>query len=264
MGAAYLDQASAVLRSDVLPYLDNLVATNANRVDASFTAVAATPWILALGVVALVVFVVVQTWLARRTHRRLNSGLFWATILALVASIAGALVLGTTAQKASDVQRGPYDDTFAVSQAYSLANDAKSMESFTLIKRGSGAAYEELYQTETADARGFLASVDDALVQSLDAWTAKHEEIRALDDGGNWDDAVALATSDAPDSPNAAFDAFSTDASTSLEASAAETHDALAGAGTSVVLVGWLILLAGLVAAVLSWRGISKRVEEYR
>jgi len=114
VGAAYLDQASAVLRSDVLPELDSLVSTNANRVDSSFAAVAATPWILALGVIALVVFVVVQTWLARRTHRRLNSGLFWATILALVASIAGALVLGTTAQKASDVQRGPYDDTFAV------------------------------------------------------------------------------------------------------------------------------------------------------
>ncbi|WP_028046417.1 hypothetical protein [Cellulomonas sp. URHE0023] len=264
VGAAYLDQASTVLRSDVLPELDTLVQTNADRVDSSFDAVSATPWLLALGLVSLVAFVVVQTWLARRTHRRLNSGLFWATILALAASVAGAFVLGTTAASASDVRDGSYADTVAVSKAYSLANDAKSMESFTLIKRGSGQAYEETFQSETAQARELLAGVDDALVQSLDAWTAKHAEIREKDDAGQWDEAVALAISTEPDSPNAAFDAFTTAASESLQASAAATQEALSGAGSSAVLVGWLILAAGLLAAVLSWRGISKRVEEYR
>jgi hypothetical protein len=264
VGAAYLDQASTVLRSDVLPELDTLVRTNSDRVDSSFDAVSETPWLLALGLLALVAFVVVQTWLARRTHRRLNSGLFWATLLALAASVAGAFVLGTTATNASEVRTGSYADTVAVSTAYSLANDAKSMESFTLIKRGSGQAYEETFQTETAQARDLLVGVDDALVQSLDAWTAKHAEIRTLDDDGKWDEAVTLAISTGPGSPNAAFDAFTTAASDSLESSAAATQQALSGAGSAVVLVGWLILLAGLVAAVLSWRGISKRVEEYR
>ncbi|WP_426595747.1 hypothetical protein ACPPVS_09045 [Cellulomonas sp. McL0617] len=264
VGAAYLDQASSVLRSDVLPELDSLVKTNSDRVDSSFDAVSETPWLLTLGLIALVAFVVVQSWLARRTHRRLNSGLFWATILTLVASAAGALVLATTAQHSASVRTGSYADTVAVSQAYSLANDAKSMESFTLIKRGSGQAYEKIFQTETAQARTLLAGVDDALVQSLDAWTAEHQKIRALDDAGQWDQAVALAISLAPDSPNAAFDAFSTAATGSVEASATATQDALSGAGTAAVLVGWLILLAGLVAAVLSWRGISRRVEEYR
>ncbi len=264
VGAAYLDQASSVLRSEVLPELDTLVQTNSDRVDSSFAAVSNTPRLLALGVVALIAFVVVQVWLARRTHRRLNAGLFWATVLALVASVAGAFVLDRSAQNAADVRTGSYADTVAVSKAYSLAHDAKSMESFTLIKRGSGQAYEETFQTETAEARSLLAGVDDALVQSLDAWTAKHADIRELDDAGKWDDAVALAISTEPDSPNAAFDAFSTAASDSLEASAAATQDALSGAGTAAVALGWLILVAGLVAAVLSWRGISKRVEEYR
>jgi len=264
VGAAYLDQASTVLRTDVLPELDALVDTNSARVDASFDSVGSTPWILALALISLIAFVLVQTWLARRTHRRLNAGLFWATILALAATVAGAVVLGSTARNAADVRSGTYADTVAVSRAYSLANDAKSMESFTLIKRGSGAAYEEQFVAETTEARTLLASVDDALVQSLDDWTAAHEQIRTLDDGGQWDEAVALAISTGPGSPNAAFETFSTAASTSLEASAAQTHDALSGAGTSAVLVGWIILVAGLLAAVLSWRGISKRVEEYR
>lgn len=266
VGAAYLDQASTVLRTDVLPHLDDLVGANSDRVDASFDSVASVPWLLALGILALAVLVVVQVWLARRTHRRLNAGLFWSTVLALAASVGGAVVLGSTAQRATDVQHGPYDETVSVSQAYSLANDAKSMESFTLIKRGSGASYEETFVAETDEARTLLSrdTVDPGLVPLLDDWVAAHQEIRKLDDGGDWDGAVALAISTGDGTPNGKFDAFSTAASTSLEASAHETHVGLSGSGGSAVLVGWLMLVAGLLAAVLSWRGISTRVEEYR
>ncbi|MEZ0448836.1 hypothetical protein [Cellulomonas sp. ICMP 17802] len=266
VGAAYLDQASSVLRTDVLPHLDDLVDANSDRVDAHFDSVSSVPWLLALGILALAVLVVVQVWLARRTHRRLNAGLFWSTVLALAASIGGAVVLVSTAQRAADARTGPYDATVAVSRAYSLANDAKSMESFTLIKRGSGAAYEEQFVKETDEARTLLSrpTVDATLVPLLDDWVTAHASIRALDDGGDWDGAVALAISGAPGDPNDVFQTFSTAASTSLEASAARTHDALSGSGGSAVLVGWLMLAAGLLAAVLSWRGISTRVEEYR
>ncbi|GEK20175.1 hypothetical protein [Cellulomonas xylanilytica] len=266
VGAAYLDQASSVLRSDVLPQLDELVQANSDRVDASFDSVASVPWLLALGILALAALVVVQVWLARQTHRRLNVGLFWATVLALAASIGGAVVLGSAAAKAGDARNGPYDATVSVSEAYSLANDAKSQESFTLIKRGSGAAYEEQFVLKTDEARELLArpTVDPALAPLLDDWVASHQEIRALDDAGRWDEAVALAISEEPGAPNDLFEAFSTAASTSLEASAEVTHDALSGSGGSSVLVGWLMLVVGVLAAVLSWRGISKRVEEYR
>jgi hypothetical protein len=266
VGAAYLEQASTVLRTDVLPHLDDLVGANSDRVDASFDSVGSVPWLLALGILALAALVVVQVWLARRTHRRLNAGLFWSTVLALAASIGGAVVLGSTAASAGDARHGPYDATVSVSRAYSLANDAKSMESFTLIKRGSGAAYEETFVAETGEARTLLSrpTVDTALVPLLDDWVTAHGTIRTLDDGGDWDGAVALATSEAPGDPNDVFATFSTAATSALEASAAQTHDALSGSGGSAVLVGWLMLVAGLLAAVLSWRGVSTRVEEYR
>lgn len=266
VGAAYLDQASSVLRTDVLPQLDELVQANSDRVDASFDSVGSVPWLLALGILALAVLVVVQVWLARRTHRRLNAGLFWSTVLALAATVAGAFVLGSAAAEAGDARSGPYDATVSVSQAYSLANDAKSQESFTLIKRGSGAVYEEQFVLKTDEARELLLrpTVDTGLVGLLDDWVASHQEIRALDDGGRWDEAVALAISEEPGAPNDLFQTFSTAASSSLEASAQQTHDALSGSGGSSVLVGWLMLVAGVLAAVLSWRGISKRVEEYR
>ena len=140
------------------------------------------------------------------------------------------------------------------------------MESFTLIKRGSGAAYEEQFVAETTQAAELLArdTVDPALAPLFDAWLAAHAQIRALDDGGDWDGAVALAISDEPNAPNDVFATFSAAAESSLDASAQLTNEGLSGAGGSVVRIGWLMLIVGLLAAVLSWRGISKRVEEYR
>jgi len=265
VGAAYLDVASSALRSDVLPALDSLVDDNSGRVSGSFDGVANALWLLALGVLALAVLVGTQVWLARRTHRRFNAGLLWATVLLVVASLGGAVVLGTSSQRADNVRDGPFTAGVAVSEALSLANDAKSQESFTLIKRGSGQAYEEAFVAQTTEAAQHLddPTVDPALGGLLDAWVEAHQQIRALDDGGDWDAAVALAVDPAGE-PQTTFDAFSTSASASIEQSAAKTHGALSGAGGASLIVGWLILVAGIVAAVLAWRGIGKRVEEYR
>ncbi|MBO9556581.1 hypothetical protein, partial [Cellulomonas sp.] len=266
VGAAYLDQASSVLRTEVLPALDDLVADNTGRVDDSFGAVQAVVWVLALCVLALVVLVIVEVWLARRTHRRLNAGLAAATVVLLVATIGGAVVLGRASVRADDVRDGPYARAVAVSQALSLATDAKSMESFTLIKRGSGQSFEETFVTETDQAAAVLDAAPapaGALGQQLSTWVAAHAEIRSLDDGGDWDGAVALAVDPAGE-PRTSFDALTDAATTSVEADVAATQDALSRAGDAVVLLGWLALLAGVAAAVLGWRGIGRRLEEYR
>ena len=108
VGAAYLDQASAVLRSDVLPQLDELVQANSDRVDASFDSVGSVPWLLALGILALAALVVVQVWLARRTHRRLNAGpVLVDGPRARRDDRREPFVLGSTAQRAADVAQRP-------------------------------------------------------------------------------------------------------------------------------------------------------------
>ncbi|MGY4646184.1 hypothetical protein [Cellulomonas sp. URHB0016] len=266
VGAAYLDQASAVLRSEVLPALDTLVEDNGVRVGSSFGAVSAVLWVLALCVLAVVVLVVVQAWLARLTHRRLNAGLAAATVVLLVATVVGAVVLGRASARADEARDGPYARAVAVSQALSLATDAKSMESFTLIKRGSGAAFEETFVTETDAAGAVLAAAPgpaDQLGQQLSAWVGAHGQIRARDDGGDWDGAVALAV-DPSGEPRTSFDAFTSAAASAVDEDVAATQEALSNTVGAVVLLGWLALLAGVAAAVLGWRGIGRRLEEYR
>jgi hypothetical protein len=271
VGAAYLDQASTILREQVLPTLDEVVLHDADQVAADLADVRNALWVLAAGLLAaLAVLVLSQVWLARRTHRVLNVGLTAATAVVVVAGVVGAVLLSQASARAHDVRTGSYAATLAASQAYALANEAKSMEAFTLIKRGSGQAYEEQFGETTADAAQRLedAAADDVLDgssgQALDAWVARHAEIRALDDGGDWDGAVALATSTDEDSPGAAFEEFSAAARDDIETNATATRDALASAGTGSAVAGWLLLAAGAAAAVLAWRGVTARLEEYR
>lgn len=270
VGSAYLDQASTILREQMLPTLDEVVLDDADRVAADFSGVRNALWVLAGGLLALAVLLASQVWLARRTHRVLNVGLAVATGVVLVVGVVATVLLAQASSRAQDVRTGPYAATLAASQAYSLGNDAKSMEAFTLIKRGSGQAYEEAFVTATDDAAARLDAaaaegiLDGSTAQALDAWVARHAEIRALDDDGRWDEAVALATATDPESPNAAFDAFSASARDDIETGAAATSDRLDGAATTATVAGWLVLVAGLVAALLAWRGVSARLEEYR
>lgn len=272
VGAAYLDQASVALRDEVLPTLDEVAVSTSERVDDDLTSVSLAQALLLLVLLSLVALAGVQLWLARRTHRVLNTGLAAASVALLVGGIvAAAAVLGGNGV-ARSVASGPYAATVATSQALSLATDAKSMESFTLIKRGSGAEFEESYQTSLAEARTLLDEAATATGgagepdprELLDAWDAKHAEIRALDDGNDWDAAVDAATSTADDSAGAAFTAFSDRAHDAVEATSTEAVDRLGSAATTAQIAAWVALVLGVAGAVAAAAGMNVRLKEYR
>ncbi|WP_454853495.1 hypothetical protein [Promicromonospora soli] len=270
VGAAYLDQASAALRDEVLPTLDEVSVSTSERVDDDMGSVSLAQALLLFVLLGLVALGAVQLWLARRTHRVLNTGLAAASVALLVGGVvATAAVLGGNGV-ARSVASGPYAATVATSQALSLATDAKSMESFTLIKRGSGADFEESYQTSLAGAQDLLVEAQDAVggdtgsQDLLAAWDAKHAEIRELDDGGNWEEAVDAATSTADDSAGAAFAAFSDSAHAEVETTSMAAVDRLGSAATTALIAAWVALVLGVAGAVAATAGMNVRLKEYR
>ena len=276
VGAAYLDQASAALRDEVLPTIDEVAVSTSERVDADMGSVSLAQALLLFVLLALVALGAVQLWLARRTHRVLNTGLAAASVALLVGGVvAAAAVLGGNGV-ARSVASGPYAATVATSEALSLATDAKSMESFTLIKRGSGSEFEESYQASLAEAQSLLDEAEDAEFNNddgasvpgprdlLDEWDAKHAEIRELDDGGDWDGAVAAATSRADDSAGAAFTAFSDQAHADVEAMSADAVNRLGSAATTARIAAWIALVLGVAGAVAAAAGMNVRLKEYR
>jgi len=271
VGAQYLANASQGLREDALPVLDNLVSANQERTGVEFNSTArAALWVVIFGILALGSLIAIMVWVARRTHRLVNTPLSLATAIVLVTGLLAVLTLSSLSGQVRAVSRQSYAVTLEAASARIAGFDAKSRESLTLIKRGSGATIEAQWKSAAATVTEQARKIDALLGGSSDllgTWTPyarTHARIRALDDGGDWRKAVALATgSSSSSSANATFQAFDAASARVLEAAGADTAAQLSG-HRWLPLLGALALMVGLLAAAAAWWGIAVRLEEYR
>ena len=272
VGATYLGNASAGLRSGALPIVQALTEANTTRTTEEFDLSTRGIWLVASGVVALVVLLGGLVWLARRTHRYLNVPVVVGVVLVLVALVIGASALGEVGKQISAIRGSAFKATLDLATIRSAAYDAKANESLTLISRGSGASFEAKWVTQSTavlTAITALGTADAATTQSTlagqwNAYKARHEAIRKQDDGGQWDAAVVAAGSTAAGSANATFASFSDTATTALASSGSLTSDRVLAPRTTATAAGWALLLICLVAAGLALRGFAQRLEEYR
>jgi hypothetical protein len=272
LGAAYLRQATDLLRSDALPQLEGLDRSVQSRVNHAYAASAdATAWLVAGLVVSLVALVVAQVWLAGRTRRLFNLPLVAATAIVLVVGIVLSGVMWWSLNKAKSTRSNAYFSTLALATARADAFDAKSSESLTLIARGQGQPYEQRFKNEADNAQAILARAAQGgnndiatAAKAFDDYRTVHKQIRAKDDGGDWDAAVALATGSSPDGANAAFQKFNDASGQALQRSSTQLHRYLDDAHGPLPVFAWIALVAGVAAAVAAARGISVRMREYR
>ena len=264
VGTAYLSQASNQLRDNGLSALARVVDANQARLDGAYTAsrnAAYQFWVVAL--IALAVLLWAQVSVARHSHRYLNVPLAGATVGLLVAIAVCGLGLLQAQSRADQTRSGDYARTAALAQARVNAFDAKSKESLTLINRGSGSVADPA-KTLIEATRDRLDAARASGDLGLKAWTTVHEEIRALDNKGDWEGASARAIGTGAQDSNVTFRAFDLASAGELDQAAAATTDALASAGSAVALRSWLLLVVALLAAAGVWWGISERLGEYR
>ncbi|GAA1854093.1 hypothetical protein [Myceligenerans crystallogenes] len=269
VGTGYLDLASATLHEEVLPVLDDVATRLTTRMGSHLDHVAARQSALIVVVAGLVVLLLVQWWLARRTHRMISPWLVVATVLALIGcvSVSAGVIGGNTV--AREVAAGPYAATVATSAALAEATDAKSQESLTLIKRGSGQEHERRFQRSTARATELLSASDDAAGTDrptrdlLEEWVTHHAGIREADDAGRWEEAVQRAIATGQGSAGNAFDAFTTRAHDDIARTGSHAGISLAKASALAAASGWIALVTGLLAAGMTATGIWTRQKEY-
>ncbi len=271
IGAQYLKAASADLRADALPLLANLGEANNNRVTQEFDRAGwSALWLVVGGLLALVAMGLSLVWLARRTRRYVNVPLAAAALVVLVTLVLGTVGLLSVKGSVDTTRAGVYADTLSTARARIAGFDAKSNESLTLIARGSGASFEKAWQasaTEVTTQLGQLEGGPAAATRDPLPWSPYadvHQKIRGLDDGGDWEGAVALATGQGAETGNATFAAFDTASDEQLSALSDQTSQQLDGTGGWLPFAGVLGLLAGVIAALCAWWGVSQRLEEYR
>jgi hypothetical protein len=267
VGAAYLRQGSRLLRTEVLPVLSSTSEITEGRVLDAYDASDRAGILFGVAVVAaLVVLAGGQLLLARTVHRYINVQLAVATVAVLAATLIGLATMTWAQRRAEDVRQGPYAATAALAGARVSAYDAKSQESLTLIFQGSGGD-DRVWQGHVDEAGRLLAMAESAggdRITALDPWRQVHGEIRRLDDAGDWRGAVARATGTGPDSSNAVFDAFASASQAELDEQATAAADRLGTTHGILLGTAVLVLVAGAVAAVASFLGYARRLEEYR
>jgi len=273
VGAQYLTQASAQLRSEAIPIIAQIVRTNEQRANDEFGRSNSSLQLL-VGVVSLVGLAVVAVWLARRTHRYVNRSLTTAIVVLVVALFVTASVVGGIAGATRDVANGDYQTTVRLAGVTTAANDARANESLTLIRRGSGASFEKSWQADDTAVRNGLAALEagTGTVIGLDpkpsemwaTYAAAHQQVRKLDDTGKWDDAVALSTSTAPTGAATLFDTFDSAVTLARDNAGKAAVRTLSGLGGAAPFYALAVAAVALLASWLIVRGIGQRIEEYR
>jgi hypothetical protein len=283
LGAAYLREASGLMRSVLLPAALS-VYTEEN---AQLTTVSARATGLPLAVITVIVgglaclaFYRAQRWLSRRTHRMLNIGLALTSVAAVVSLLwlAAALVLARSdLLRAADQGSRPVE---VLARADIAALQAHADESLTLIDNSGDDSYQADFVTvqhrlgpgsgtllsdAATAAAGSPGAAPAAAAQAAGTeWFAAHRRVRSLDDSGAHTAAVQSATGSGPLDSGTRFRRLEGDLTEAIGADQAVFRsDALSGrhAFTGLeagVIIAAMLMVAGCV------RGLSLRLAEYR
>lgn len=282
-GAAYLREASGLMRAKLLPAAEELYEIDSARLADSQDTAGGVPWFaLGLALVLLGALVVAQMYLTRRTNRLLNVGLVVASGAVIVALIWGSVALLIESSRVSDGREHGSGQVEVIVQARIVALKMRANETLTLVARGDGGEYQEEFEklskqiTGSGDgnllgrARSLAATQETqdllaAAQKAADEWLVAHKKIRQLDDGGSYQEAVALAIS--PDEKTSAATKFAQLDDNLLKALRdARQKFAEETRGASNAMTGLTpgVGVLALVAAAGVTMGIRDRLQEYR
>lgn len=277
VGASYLREASNLMRSTILPAASDLYHIDTDRLSAEQDDASGFPWfttILVLGLLGSLI--ATQIYLTRRTNRLLNVGLVVATgstVLILLWGVVALTVQSLLVGTGDDDGSHPVD---VLVRARSAAVQARADEMMTLVARGDGSAYETNFQQLAPiftgllnEARGLLdgaagAQIDAAQLNA-NAWLATHKDIRAMDDGGAYGDAVKKAVDTAlADGSAATFGKLDEALVNAINIGRQSFLDDTRDADRALILLAPGVAVLAVVAAGGVTIGIRDRLREYR
>jgi hypothetical protein len=286
LGAAYLREASSLMRDHLLPAAEGLYEQQTRALATDRSAGGGFPWVaLPLLLLMMAGLLAAQRYLYRTTRRLINIGAAVATAaagLAVIWLLLSSFLVWGHLKDANDAGSAQIQ---GLSQLRISALQARTDEALTLVARGNGAVYEADFSKKIQQmlaAGGELDQVragatDPARQQRIDeirtlltSWQNKHVALRQADDGGDYPAAVALAIATDQTTPAGrkstatVFAALDRALSAGIEAAssdfdAAAADAAAAGSSTTAVLIVLLLIALGGVVV-----GLQQRLAEYR
>ncbi len=283
LGAAYLREASALMRTALLPAAQRLYDAENSSLGTTSAQATGLPLIavtLAVGLGLGGVLVLASRWLRRRTNRVLNAGLVvaGAVVVVSLAWLAVAYAGGRSDLLAAQARGST--PVAALARVDIAAQQAHADESLTLIDNSGDDVYQQDYLTEeralgpgpgtlltaaAAAAAGTPAAAPvTSVVTDAKMWYLDHASLRALDDSGKHAAAVQSALGSGDGDAGRRFTQLSADLNTAMaESQAAFDSPARAGADAYTGLEAGVIIAGLFMAASCAW-GLRRRLAEYR
>jgi hypothetical protein len=303
VGSSYLQEASSLMRSRLLPAAGDLYRQENARLVSSYAQATGFPVVaVIIAVLCAIVFFGAQRWLTSRTKRVVNRGLAAASLAGLLslAWLLGSFLLARTSLVAAG-EHGQAAQSLVQAQVAVLR--AHADESLTLINRsGDDASEADFKQAERQRGPGpgtLVSSAQSAGAatpgygqataagRAATAWYAVHRVVRDLDNDGDYPDAVylaigsgsaaspaviqqreaALAQQAGPGHPATSAGAFA-DVEADLAAGISADHGSFtASASRGDDALGGLAAGMGIASLLMSagcaW-GLGRRIAEYR
>ena len=274
LGAAYLREASGLLRGTLLPAASDIYTRESALLTSASAQASGLPLIVVTAVAGLGLGYVLfrsSRWLSRHTHRVVNYGLLLVALAGLVSLVwlVAAFVVGRGDLLHAQQQGSAPAQAFARAEVAAL--QAHADESLTLIDNGG----EDSYQTDYVAQQKLLGPGPGTLLAAVQAagspgpdvatqaraWYQAHAALRAKDDAGNHSAAVQSALSgDAATSfarLSATLSNGINDHQAVFAASARSGRDAFTGLAVGMIVAS-LVMVGGC-----AW-GLSRRLAEYR
>lgn len=265
IGAAYLRNASVLLRETMLPEVSAVATLETAAEQGGQGRVAGFPWwVLLAAAAAGGALWWIWRELDRSTRRRVNPGLAAGALIS-----AGLLVwtLAASLSAAGSVRSADVDFTRvnALMQARSDLSRAASDQALTLVERGEDGGAAARDETSALDAILSGGALDGHMHALWSAVRADSETIAAQTANGDYPAAVASVAgrggSHGLSGDVAAFNQALLTGYQAAQASYTKHGDATAGALSGGL---WGGLIAGIVAAAAAAYGINRRLAEYR
>jgi hypothetical protein len=283
LGAAYLREASSLMRGTLLPAARNVSEQANGQLSAASGKATGLPLALVLLVVAGVVGYALfraQRWLYRHTQRVFNPGLVLASVAALVSVLWLVIALGVARANLLQARDHGSAPVAALARADTAALRARADESLTLIDAGGDDSFQADFLTVQRNlgpgpgtlltaavtaARGSPgAGAAAAAATAATGWYAAHRTVRSLDDNGKHIQAVQQVTTPGFDHSGTLFARLDDSLTRAIAADQAVFRaNAIAGRNAFIGMEVGVIVLALIMAAGCA-RGLSKRLAEYR
>ncbi|QFQ01717.1 hypothetical protein CUROG_01585 [Corynebacterium urogenitale] len=275
VGASYLTEASSLMQNNLLPNAQELYLLTNEQVSSGQEKLISPMWFPLSGLfAAVIILVVVQFWLAAKTHRRFNVGYVAATglmVIALLWASGSAAMTWIAGTQDVDETVKPLQQ---LTQARISSQQARTDEALGLVQRDYSTMRQENFSFRIQDINQTLIDVRslvesptraDNAREALRLWDESHATMLSEMRSGDYSAAVrtSLAANAGTETSAPNYEILDDELQSMISSLRDNLREVLTSSKSAANHVTLLVFVLTILSALCALLGIRPRLQEY-